>query len=311
MMARSSVLAAIRQALQEEMRRDERVVMIGGDVRQSVSGYTAGLLEEFGEHRLIDLPFAEALMAGVATGAAMAGLRPVLDLGNLGFCMTAMDQITNEGAKVHFATGGQVRVPAVYLFDYASRGWGPQHDQAIYAVLAHLPGIKLAVPSNAADARRLVKAAIRDDNPVAVCVAHGLKGFESELPDDDSDDDEVPELGRAVVVRAAAEVMHGLGVSVEVVDLRSLVPLDWNTIETAARKTGRVVVVDHGHYTCGFAPTVAAGVHERAFDALAAPVKCLAALDVPVAYNLAVADEVIPTIERLVATIKDLLPTDM
>jgi pyruvate/2-oxoglutarate/acetoin dehydrogenase E1 component len=321
-MARLSVLAAIREALQEEMRRDHRVVMIGGDVRQSVSGYTAGLLEEFGDERMIDLPFAEAMIAGVANGAAMAGLRPVVDLGNLGFCLTGIDQIANEGPKAYFATGGQVRAPIVYLFDYSSRGWGPQHDQAIYALLGHLPGMKVVVPSNAADARRLVRAAIRDDNPVAVCVAHGLKALESDVPEAD---DEEFELGRASTVRigddvtviASGQMVHvaldaaltlqSVGVSVEVVDLRSLVPLDWGLLEAAARKTGRVVVVDHGHYTCGFGPTIAAGVQECAFDALASPVRCVAALDVPVAYNRGLADEVIPTVDRVIAAINDVV----
>jgi pyruvate/2-oxoglutarate/acetoin dehydrogenase E1 component len=319
---RQSVLESIRRALIEEMRRDPSVIVVGGDVRLSVSGYSAGLVEQFGEDRVLDFPFAEAAMAGVANGAAMAGLRPVLDLGNLGFSLTAMDQLTNEGPKAHFASGGRVRAPIVYLFDYSSRGWGPQHDQAIYAVLAHLPGMKLVVPSNASDALELLRSAIRDDDPVAVCIAHELKMLVSDVP---AHVEPVP-LGRANVVRAgrdlsiltcgamvgraldAAELMAGRGVSVEVVDLRSLVPLDWATIESSARATRRVVVCDHGPYTCGFAPTIAAGVQERVFDALLAPVISVAARDVPVGYNLQLADQVIPTVGRLVDAIDRVLP---
>jgi acetoin:2,6-dichlorophenolindophenol oxidoreductase subunit beta len=316
-MRQLSLVAAVREALTEEMRRDDRVIVIGGDVRASVSGYAAGLFDEFGEQRVIDLPFAEATMAGAAAGAAVSGLRPVVDFGNIGFSLTAMDQLANEGPKAHYASGGQVSVPAVYLFDYASNGWGPQHDQAIYAVLGHLPGMKVVVPSNPRDARGLVKAAIRDESPVAVCIPHGLKAVEGVVPLVD----EVVEIGRAEVVRdgcdasivtcgamvplslQVAEEMSGRDVSVEVVDLRSLVPVDWELIERSARKAGRVVVCDHGHFTCGIAPTIAAGVQERVFPALKAPVMSVATLDVPVPYNRGLAERIRPSSDRLLAAL--------
>lgn len=312
---------AIREALQEEMRRDSRVILMGADVRISTSGLTAGLVYEFGEKRLVDMPVAEAAMSGTATGAAMAGLRPVLDLGNLGFSLTGMDQITNEGAKVYYKFNGQVPVPVVFLFHYASPGWGVQHDQAIYALLGHMPGLKVVVPSSARDAKGLLKAAIRDDNPVAVCVAHELIAAPGSVPDEE----EVIEIGKANVLRAgenlsvftcgamvagalaAADQVQASGVSVELIDLRSLVPLDWDTLMQSARKTGRVIVYDQGHYTCGFAPTIAAGVQERAFADLKGPVLSLAALDVPVPYSFALAGEIVPTTAKLVSTIKQAL----
>jgi pyruvate dehydrogenase E1 component beta subunit len=316
-----TVQDAIREALQEEMRRDPRVILMGGDVRTSFSGLTAGLIYEFGEQRLVDLPTAEAAMAGMAAGAAMAGLRPVLDLGNLGFSLTGMDQITNEGPKIHYKFNGQISVPVVLLLIYASRGWGAHHDQAIYALLGHMPGMKIVLPSTPRAAKGLVKAAIRDDNPVSVCVAQELVATAGSVPDTD----EVIDIGTANVVRAgedfsvfacgamvaralqAAEQLHSRGVSVEVVDVRSLVPLDWDTLTQSARKTGRVIVYDHGHFTCGFAPTIAAGVQERVFDALKGPVLSLAALDVPMPYSLTLADEIVPTTTKLIAAIEQSL----
>ena len=314
---------AIREALQEEMRRDPRVIVMGGDVRTSFSGLTAGLVYEFGEKRLVDLPTAEGAMAGMASGAAMVGLRPVVDLGNLGFSLTGMDQLTNEGPKIHYKFNGQISVPVVYLCIYGSRGWGAHHDQAIYAILGHLPGMKIVLPSTPGDAKGLVKSAIRDDSPVAVCVAHDLMATSGTFPDED----ELQDIGAAGVVRSgsdlsvfatgamvtralkAAEYMQSRGVSVEVVDVRSLVPLDWETLTLSARKTGRVIVYDQGHFTCGFAPTIAAGVQERVFDALKGPVVSVAALDVPTPYSLILADEVVPTAAKLISAIEQSLGT--
>jgi len=184
-----------------------------------------------------------------------------------------------------------------------------------------MPGMKVVVPSTPRDAKGLVKAAIRDDNPVSVCVALELLATSGSIPDVD----EVVDLGTARVVRLgedlsvvasgamtlkaleAARIMESRGVSVEVVDVRSLVPLDWDTLTQSARKTGRVIVYDHGHFTCGFAPTIAAGVQERVFDALKGPVVSLAALDVPMPYNLTLADEIVPTTARLVSVIEQSL----
>jgi acetoin:2,6-dichlorophenolindophenol oxidoreductase subunit beta len=318
-----TVQDAIREALQEEMRRDPRVMLMGGDVRTSVSGLTAGLVYEFGEKRVVDLPTAEGALAGMACGAAMVGLRPVVDFGNLGFSLTGMDQITNEGPKAHYKFNAQVSVPTVFVFMYGSRGWGAHHDQAIYAVLGHMPGMKLVVPSTPRDAKGLMKAAIRDDNPVAVCVAQELVTTDGPVPD--ATDDAVTAIGSAQVVRAgddvsvfacgamlsralqAAEDLRPRGVMVEVVDVRSLVPLDWDTLAASARKTGRVIVCDHGHFTCGFAPTIAAGIQERVFDALRGPVLSVAALDVPAPYSLRLADEVTPSTGRLIAAIEQAL----
>jgi pyruvate/2-oxoglutarate/acetoin dehydrogenase E1 component len=319
-----AVQDAIREALQEEMRRDQRVMLMGGDVRTSVSGLTAGLVDEFGGERVVDLPTAEAAMAGLAAGAAMVGLRPVVDFGNLGFSLTGMDQLTNEAPKVHYTFNGRISVPVVCLFTYGSRGWGAHHDQAIYAVLGHMPGMKLVLPSTPRDARGLVKAAIRDDNPVSVCVAHELVTSSGPVPEGE----ELVAIGTANVVRlgedvsvfasgamvsralAAADHLQSRGVSVEVVDVRSLVPLDWDTLTQSARKTGRAIVYDQGHFTCGFAPTIAAGVQERVFDALAGPVLSVAAPDMPMPYSLTLADEILPTTARLITAIEQALRSD-
>jgi pyruvate dehydrogenase E1 component beta subunit len=316
-----TVQDAIRLAFQEEMRRDPRVILMGGDVTTSVSGLTAGLVDEFGPRRLVDLPTAEAAMAGMAAGAAMVGLRPVVDFGNLGFSLTGWDQITNEAPKVHYKFNGQISVPVVFLYLYSSPGWGAHHDQAIYALLGHMPGMKLVVPSTPRDARGLVKAAIRDDNPVSVCIAQEVVSTRGPVPDDD----EVVPIGTASVVRpgddvsvlasgamvaravAAADTLQTRGVSVEVVDSRSLVPLDWETLTLSARKTGRVIVYDHGYVTCGFAPTIAAGIQERVFDALKGPVLSIAAADVPMPYSFPLANAIVPSTARLIAAIEQSL----
>jgi pyruvate/2-oxoglutarate/acetoin dehydrogenase E1 component len=319
-----TVQDAIREAFQEEMRRDPRVILMGGDVTTSFSGLTAGLVDEFGPRRLVDLPTAEGAMAGMAAGAAMVGLRPVVDFGNLGFSLTGMDQITNEAPKVHYKFNGQISVPVVFLYLYASPGWGAHHDQAIYALLGHMPGMKLVVPSTPADAKGLVKAAIRDDNPVSICLAQEVVSTTGPVPESDA----IVPIGSANVLREgvdvsvfasgamvqralrAADAMQARNVSVEVVDLRSLVPLDWETLTLSARKTGRVIVYDHGYFTCGFAPTIAAGIQERVFSFLKAPVLSLAALDVPMPYSLPLANEIVPTTARLISAIDRTLHGD-
>lgn len=307
---------AAREALLEEMRRDERIILLGTHVRTAIAngGITAGLLEEFGEERVLDTPVAEAALAGIAAGAAVAGYRPFVVVGDLGYALSLMDQVCNQAAKIHYTTNGQLRAPVVYWFETSFRGWGVHHAQAIHALWCHLPGLKVAMPSIPADAKGLIKAAIRDENPVAVIAHPNLFGTSGPLPDGE----QLVQLGKARSMRRgnditlvtcgwfvqraleAAEVLANEGVSAEVLDLRSLVPLDWATLTASAETTGRVVVYDQGHRSCGIAVTVAAGIQERAFRSLKAPVGVVAAADVPIPFNLTLEDQVVPTVDRLI-----------
>ncbi|MBI4523527.1 MAG: alpha-ketoacid dehydrogenase subunit beta [Deltaproteobacteria bacterium] len=311
---------AVREALQEEMRRDERVIVLGTHVRTAIAngGITAGLLEEFGPERVMDTPVAEAALAGIAAGAAVAGYRPFIVIGSLGYALSLMDQVCNQAAKMHYTTDGEISVPVTYWFETSYRGWGVHHAQAIHALWCHLPGLKVAMPSLASDAKGLTKAALRDDNPVAVIAHPNLFGTTSVI----SDSEQLMELGTAKIVRQgsditlvacgwfmqraleAAEKLAVEGVSAEVLDLRSLVPLDWATLTASAEATGRVIVYDQGHRSCGIAVTVAAGIQERAFRSLKAPVVVVATADVPIPFNLALEDRVVPTVDNLVQAAK-------
>jgi acetoin:2,6-dichlorophenolindophenol oxidoreductase subunit beta len=309
---------AVRDALREEMQRSTRVIVLGPYARSGVQngGITAGLAEEFGEQRVLNTPVGEAALAGIAAGAALAGFRPFVDVGALGFALSLLDQVTNQAAKVHYLSNGQLAVPAVYWFETCHRGWGVHHAQAIHALLCHLPGLKVVMPSTPYDAKGLVKAALRDENPVAVLAHPELYAVTADVPAGDY----AVEIGTARVARSGrdltlvacgwavqravmvANTLATEGVSVEVVDLRSLVPLDWTTLIASAEMTGRVVVCDQGHRSCGIAATVAAGLQEKAFRSLKAPVGLVTAADVPVPFNLALEDAVMPTEEQLLAS---------
>lgn len=222
---------------------------------------------------------------------------------------------------MHYTTNGQTKVPVVYWFETSYRGWGVHHAQAIHALWCHLPGLKVVMPSIAADAKGVIKAAIRDDNPVAVIAHPNLFGTSSPL----FDEEHLVQLDSANVVRqgkditliscgwfvqhalAAAEILAAEGVSAGVVDLRSLAPLDWITLTASVEATGRVVVYDQGHRSCGIAVTVAAGLQERTFRSLRAPVKVVTTEDVPVPFNLAMEDRVVPTVDRLIQAARECL----
>jgi pyruvate/2-oxoglutarate/acetoin dehydrogenase E1 component len=312
--------AAVREALREEMRRSEQVIVLGTYVTTGLhnGGITAGLLREFGPKRVVDTPVAEAALAGIAAGAAMAGFRPFVDVGTLGYALSLMDQVLNQAAKMHYASNGQLAVPVVYWFETCLGGWGVHHSQAIHALLCHLPGLKVVMPAAADDAKGLLKQAMRYDNPVAVVAHPSLFRTTSPIPAGEH----LVEIGKARVVRpgadvtviasgwcvpralAAAATLADDGVSVEVVDLRSLAPIDWATLAACAETTGRVVVYDQGHRTCGIASTVAAGLQERVFRSLKAPVGVVAAADVPVPFNPALEAQVIPSAEPLVAALR-------
>jgi pyruvate dehydrogenase E1 component beta subunit len=310
--------SAVRDTLAGEMRRDESIVVLGSYVRSGGfnGGITSGLFEDFGDKRVIDTPTAEAALAGVAAGLAAAGMRPFVDVGNLGFALSLLDQVSNQVAKARYTFDGRLSLPAVYWFETAYGGWGVHHSQAIYALLAHLPGLKVAVPSSGADAAGQLMDALSGDDPVAFVVHPDL------LPRPSAPSARPVRIGQAAVSRTgdqvtivssglfairaleAAEKLAKEGIRAEVIDLRSLVPLDWETVLVSVEKTGRAAIYDQGHYTCGMAVTLAAGIQERLFGRLSAPVGVVATADVPVPYSVELESEIVPTVDRLIIAVR-------
>ncbi len=291
-MSAITVNEAVSQALAEEMRRDPRVVMFG----EGVATKRRELVAEFGEQRVRNTPLAEGIIAGTAVGAAATGLRPVVDLLFAPFLCFAMDEIVNSAGKLRYMSGGQFAFPLVAIA-MTGGGWtvGAQHNHNVESWFVHSPGLKVVMPSTAADFKGLLKAAIRDDNPVLFFIDLAL-GFE---PGEVPDGEHIVPLGKAVTRREgrdvtlisyaktvhhclqAADDLAKAGISAEVIDLRSLKPLDEKAILASARKTGRVVVVHEASRMCGVGAEVAAIVAEKAFDALKAPVVRLTGPDAP------------------------------
>jgi pyruvate dehydrogenase E1 component beta subunit len=294
---------ALNAALREEMVRDERVMLMGEDIGVFNGAFkvTAGLLAEFGEERVRDTPISENTIVGMGVGAAMTGLRPVVELMTINFSLLALDQIVNHAAHIHYMFGGQVRVPLVVRMPQgAGHQLGPTHSHSWEAMFLHVPGLLVAVPSTAADAKGLLKAAIRDENPVIFIEHEYLYGQRGEVPDDP---DEVVPFGVAAVRRpgtdvtivgisrmaitaegAAAILAEHHGVEAEVIDPRTLRPLDLDTILASVRKTNRCVIVEEGWPHGGVGANLSALIAEHAFDDLDAPVARVAGADVPMPY---------------------------
>lgn len=312
---------AVREALFEEMHRDPDVVVMGEDVGAAggVFKQTAGLLEAFGIERVIDTPISESAAFGAAVGAAMAGLRPVFEVMFGDFITLVMDQLVNHAAKLHYMTGGAFKVPLVLRTTVGVGGSaGPQHSQSLHAWLSHVPGLKVVIPSSPYDAKGLLKSAIRDDNPVVVFEDRLLYTARGEVPDDEWT---VP-LGQARVVREgadvtivatgrmvalalrAAEEVEGEGISVEVIDPRSLVPLDAETLIASAKKTSRVLVVDGGCQQYGVTGELSARIMEGAFYYLDAPIYRIGATDTPVPFAPALEPLVIPDERRIAQAVR-------
>lgn len=321
-MARIRMIQAINHALHEEMARDERVTVIGEDVRISVFGDTRGLFDTFGANRVLDAPLSESLLSGMTVGAAATGLRPVLHLMFGNFFYTAWDAIANQAAKLPYMTGGQFALPLVFMAIFGGgRSQGAQHSDSMHSMLVNLGGLKVVTPSTPADAKGLMKAAIRDNNPVVFLQSAGRGGELGEVPDGDwivplgvadvkreGADVTVIAIGSEVrLAMRAADAMAKEGVSVEVVDPRTLRPLDVPALLKSARKTGRVVVVDEGRLSCGMASEIAAIVAEEAFDSLRAPIRRVAAADVPIPFSPALESVVLPTEARLIEAIQSTL----
>jgi len=321
-MSRINTQVAIAQALAEEMRRDSRVVMFG----EGVATKRPELVTEFGAARVRNTPLSEGIIAGTAAGAAATGLRPVVDLLFAPFLTYAMDALVNSAGKLRFMSGGQFAFPMVAIA-MTGGGWavGAQHNHNLEAWFAHSPGLKVAMPACAADFKGMLKAAIRDENPVLFFVDLALLGQEDEIP---AGDHVVP-LGRAVVRRSgsdvtlvsyaktthtclqAAQALAAKGVSAEVIDLRTIKPLDERTLLASVRKTGRVVAVHEASRICGVGAEVAALVAEHAFDALKAPVVRLTGPDAPAAASYPLEQAYAPQASDIETATLALLRRDM
>ncbi len=312
---------ALREAMIEEMERDDRVFLMGEEVGHYQGAYkvSEGMLEKFGERRVIDTPIAENGFAGVGVGAAMVGLRPIIEFMTWNFSAVAFDQILNNAAKLRQMSGGQFNCPIVFRGPNASaRQVGSQHSHAMEHFYATVPGLKVVAPAFPSDAKGLMKAAIRDDNPVLVMESETLYSVKGDVPDGDH----VLELGKAQVVREGTDVtliaysrmthvavdvaaqLEKKGISVEVVDLRSLRPLDEDTIVHSVRKTHRCVVVHEGWPYGGVGAEVADRVQRLAFDFLEAPILRVTTLDVGMPYNAKLEQMCMPQPDRVIAAVE-------
>src|SRR2546426_532252 len=314
---------AINEALAEEMRRDPRVFIIGEDVAEAGTPFKvlSGLVKEFGTERVIDSPISEAGIAGIGVGAAMTGMRPVVDIMFGDFITLTMDQLVNQAAKIHYMSGGKLKVPMVLRTTLgATRRSAAQHSQSLQAWVSHIPGLKVVLPSTPYDAKGLLKSAIRDDNPVVFFedkMMYRLKGpvpsEEYTIPFGEADvkreGDDVTIVATSSMVQvslAAAELLEADGISAEVVDPRTTAPLDARTLVESARKTSRVIVMDEGYQRYGITAELAAVIAEGAFHYLDAPVTRLGAMDVPVPFSPVLEDLTVPTPELVVEAAKTL-----
>ena len=314
---------AIIEAMAQEMRHDESIILIGEDVGPSggIFKCSEGLFDEFGHERVIDAPISEAGYIGVSVGAAMTGLRPIAELMFGDFSLLTMDQLVNQAAKIRYMTGGQCKVPlTVRLTMGAGRSSAAQHSQSLHALFAHIPGLKVAVPSCPYDAKGLLKAAIRDDNPVLFFEDKMMYNDVGDVPEDDY----VVDLGTAVVRRQgtdvtlvgtssmvgvaleAAQQLADLGISAEVVDPRTLFPLDTETLVTSVKKTGYAIIIDEGVQRYGATGEIAATLQEHAFDYLDGPVLRIGAADVPVPFSPPLELPTIPDATRVVEAVQSL-----
>jgi pyruvate dehydrogenase E1 component beta subunit len=333
-----TMVEALREALREEMRRDERVILIGEDI--GVEGgfggaftVTLGLAEEFGHRRVMDTPISEAAIAGVSAGAAVGGLRPVADVQYGDFLFIAMDQLVNQAAKLRFMSGGKISVPMVMRAPVGATTRGAQHGQSLEGFFMHVPGLKVACPSNPYDGKGLLKTAIRDDNPVIFFehkLLYGSKGARKEAGGIEvlgyvPEEEYLIPFGQAKVARpgrditivanllmvhrslAAAAILAETGIEAEVIDVRTLVPFDWDTVAESVRRTRKLVIVEEDNLTGGWGAEVAARLGESCFGYLDAPIRRIAAPDTPVPFAPVMENFYIPSVENIVATARELV----
>lgn len=314
-MARKRMIQAINEALFEEMERDQKVILFGEDVEISLFGDTKGLLDRFGPAQIRNTPISETVMTGAAVGAAAAGYRPVCHLMYGNFMYTGMDSIANQAAKLRYMTGGQIKLPIVYLAVVGGgRSAGAQHSDVLHPLFMNLGGVKVIAASTPADAKGLLKAAIRDDNPVIFFQTAGRGGDAGEVPDGDftlpigigdikqeGSDVSIIAIGSMVrLAMQAAQELQAQGISAEVVDPRSLVPLDEGLILKSVAKTGRAIVVDEARLTCSAASEIAAIIAEKGFTSLKAPVRRVAVPDVGMPYSPVLEKVCLPQVADIV-----------
>jgi len=312
---------ALNEAHRLEMARDPDVVVFGENVSSSWRVATKGLKEEFGRERVRDAPITETAFIGMGVGAAIMGLRPVVELMLIDFGLVAMDQILNQMAKTHYMTGGAVRVPMTLRALYgAGTSAGATHSESLYSLFAHMPGIKVAVPSNPYDAKGLLITSIRDDDPVLFMEHRLLYRTEGPVPEEPytvpfgvantiREGSDVTVVATGLMVGKATEAADEVApeISVEVIDPRTIVPLDEEAILNSVEKTGRLVVVDEDYERCGFSAEVAAIVAEKGFQHLASPILRVASPNVPLPYNPKLEAELLPNKEKIVKAIKQLV----
>ena len=312
---------AIREALAEEMRLDPRVFIMGEDVAEAGTPFKvlSGLVEEFGTSRVIDTPISEAGISGLGVGGAMTGMRPIVDIMFGDFLGLAMDQIVNQAAKVHYMSGGKLKVPLVVRTTLgATRRTAAQHSQSLHAWVSHIPGLKVVLPSTPYDAKGLLKTAIRDDNPVIFFEDKMMYQLKGQVPEGDytipfgvadikrtgTDVTIVATSSMVQVALEAAEKLAALDISAEVVDPRTMFPLDKDTMIASAKKTSRAIVVDEGYERFGVTAELAAIIAEGAFYYLDAPVKRMGAMNVPVPFSPVLEDLTVPTAASVVEVAK-------
>ncbi|HEU0027398.1 MAG TPA: alpha-ketoacid dehydrogenase subunit beta [Ktedonobacterales bacterium] len=314
---------AIREALAEELRRDPSVFIIGEDVAEAGTPFKvlSGLVDEFGPERIMDSPISEAGISGLGVGAAMAGMRPVVDIMFGDFIGIIMDQIANQAAKIHYMSGGKLKAPMVIRTTLgATRRSAAQHSQSLHAWVSHIPGLKVALPSTPYDAKGLLKTAIRDDSPVVIFEDKMMYTLKGPVPEEEytipfgvadikragTDITLVATSSMVQVALAAADQLQTLGISAEVIDPRTTFPLDKEALITSAKKTSRAIVIDEGYERYGVTAEMAAIIADGAFYYLDAPVKRMGAMDVPVPFSPVLEDLTVPTPEKVTDLAKTL-----
>lgn len=314
---------AVNEAIAEEMRRDGRIFMIGEDIAEAGTTFKVlkGLVEEFGKERIIDSPISEAGITGIGVGAAMTGMRPIVDIMFGDFITLAMDQLVNQAAKIHYMSGGKWSVPMVLRTTLgATRRSAAQHSQSLHAWLCHIPGLKVIAPATPYDVKGLLKSAIRDNSPVVTFEDKMMFQLKGAVPEGEYT---IP-LGVADIKRAgkditlvgtssmvhvaleAARILAEIGIEAEVVDPRTLKPLDTKTLINSAKKTSRAIVIDEGYHSYGVTAEIASIIADGAFYYLDAPVKRMGAMDVPIPFSPALEDLTVPTAAAVVEMAKTL-----
>lgn len=315
---------AINEALREEMERDDKVFLLGEDVGAFGGAFavTKGLYEKFGSKRIMDMPISESVIIGSALGCALTGLRPVAEIMFIDFTCVCMDQIVNQVAKIRYMLGGQVKVPLVIRTQGgAGKSYAAQHSQSLESWFVHTPGIKVVMPSTPYDTKGLLKSCIREDNPIMFIEHKLLYNTKGEIPDGDYTipigKADIKREGNDVTIAAyskmvlfaleAANILEKEGISVEVIDLRTLSPLDMDVISDSVKKTGRLLTVEEGNKSLGVGAEIVSRVLEKAFDYLDAPPRRLASRDVPIPFNRNLEGAVLPDIQKIIFEIKEFL----